>query len=121
MPVEPEKTKRLLSPLDRAAELLFGAILAITFTCSMSVGSSHQVEMTELLVGVIGCNLAWGFVDGIMYVIETLARRNRNRVLFHELRISPNSEDARKILSDALPPIIATNVTQAELEAIRKK
>lgn len=120
-PEKPPQSRSILNPLDRAAELLFGVILAVTFTCSMSVGSSHQVEISELLVGVIGCNLAWGFVDGIMYIVETMARKNRNRVLFHSMRISSSSEEARNILVDAMPPILAEAIDEKELELIRQK
>jgi VIT1/CCC1 family predicted Fe2+/Mn2+ transporter len=115
-----KQPKALLNPMDRAAELLFGVIMAVTFTCSISVGSSHQVEMTELLIGTIGCNLAWGFVDAIMYLVETMARRNRNRIMFHAMRIS-NSEEARKIVSDALPAIVTEAIDDRDLELIRKK
>jgi VIT1/CCC1 family predicted Fe2+/Mn2+ transporter len=106
--------------MDRAAELLFGVIMAVTFTCSMSVGSSHQVEISELLIGTIGCNLAWGFVDAIMYLFETLARRSRNRIMFHSMRMS-NADEARRIVADSLPAVVAEAIDQQELELIRKR
>jgi VIT1/CCC1 family predicted Fe2+/Mn2+ transporter len=120
MTITIKQQKALLNPLDRAAEILFGVIMATTFTCSMSVGSSHQVEMSELLIGTIGCNLAWGFVDAIMYLVETMAHRNRNRVMFHAMRIA-NSEEARKIVSEALPQVVAEAIDEKELELIRQK
>ena len=120
MSISTKPPKALLNPMDRAAEILFGVIMAITFTCSMSVGSSHQVEMSELLIGTIGCNLAWGFVDAIMYLVEKMARINRSRVMFHSMRIS-NSEEARKIVSDALPQVVAEAIDEKEIELIRQK
>jgi hypothetical protein len=115
-----KRPKAILNPMDRAAELLFGVIMAVTFTCSISVGSSHQVEMSELLIGTIGCNLAWGFVDAIMNLVETLARRHKGRVMFHSMRVS-NPEQARKIVSDVLPTLVADAIDDKELELIRKR
>ena len=64
-----DSTKSLLNPLDRAAEILFGLIMALTFTCSISIANTHTTEVRQLLIAAIGCNLAWGLVDATMYLV----------------------------------------------------
>ena len=55
-------SKSLLNPLDRAAEILFGLIMALTFTCSIGIVTKGNAQIRKLLVGAIGCNMAWGLV-----------------------------------------------------------
>jgi VIT1/CCC1 family predicted Fe2+/Mn2+ transporter len=71
---------RVLDPLERASEILFGVIMVLTFTGSISVAEGGAAETRELLIGAIACNLAWGIVDGVMYVLATLTERARARM-----------------------------------------
>jgi VIT1/CCC1 family predicted Fe2+/Mn2+ transporter len=115
------KSKWLLNPMDRAAEILFGLIMALSFTCSISIFNTHRAEIRQLLVGAIGCNLAWGIVDATMYLIGVLAQKNRNKILFDFIQNSSETDKARKYISDALPPVVASVIETEELEKIRKK
>lgn len=71
------KSQGLLNPMDRAEEILFGLIVALSFTCSISIANSHRTEIKQLLVGAIGCNLAWGLVkeNNFFYMYSELAIR----------------------------------------------
>ena len=51
---------RVLDRLDRTSEVLFGLIMVLTFTGSISVADSGQGQIREILVGALGCNFAWG-------------------------------------------------------------
>ena len=112
--------KLLLNPMDRAAEILYGLIMALTFTCSISIANARQTEIRQLLFGALGCNLAWGLVDAVMYLIGVLARRNRNKIIFEAVRHSEKSK-ARKHIADALPPVITSVMETEGLEQIRNK
>jgi hypothetical protein len=116
-----ESTRTLLNPLDRAAEILFGLIMALTFTCSISVANSRGTETRHLLIAAIGCNLAWGLVDATMYLVGIMARRSRNYEIFHAVRNSPDSRRAGKFISDSLPPIVASVIESNEMEQIRSR
>ena len=72
-----EKRRRVLEPTERFSEILFGLIMVLTFTGSLSAASSGREEVRTMLIGAIGCNLAWGIVDAIMYVMNSLAERGR--------------------------------------------
>ena len=53
--------ERPLDPMERISEVLFALIMALTFTCSFSVAEAGREEVRAMLVGALGCNLAWGY------------------------------------------------------------
>ena len=67
----------ILSPIDRLSEIIFGTIMALTFTGTLSIATAGREDVREMLVGAIGCNIAWGIVDGVMFVIAGLLLRKR--------------------------------------------
>ena len=75
-PAKPTERERILDPVERLSEILFGLIMAMTFTGSIHAAAEHD-EIRELLVGAIGCNIAWGIVDAVMYLMNTLVERGR--------------------------------------------
>ncbi len=74
-----------------------------------------------MLVGAIGCNLAWGIVDAIMYVMNSLAGRGRNLLAFRALRDAASPAQARTVLTGALPPVVAQVMAEEELDAMRRR
>ena len=69
--------RRILDPVDRFGEALFGLIMVLTFTCTLSVAESGREGVRLMLVAALGCNVAWGLVDAVQYVITVLVRRAR--------------------------------------------
>ena len=67
----------ILSPIDRLSEIIFGTIMALTFTGTLSIATAGREDVREMLVGAIGCNIAWGIVDGVMFVIAGLLLRKK--------------------------------------------
>ena len=114
-------SKWLLNPLDRAAEILFGLIMVLTFTCSISVANAHLIDVSRLLAVAVGCNIAWGLVDASMHLIQVLAQRNRNKAIFEHVRNLGQTEEARKHIAGALPPLIASVVGNETLDQIKEK
>ena len=112
--------KRLLTPTERAAEILFGLIMALTFTCSISVANVRQLEIRQLLIAAVGCNMAWGLVDAIMYLVGVLAQKSRSKTILDAIQRS-EKEKANKYIADVLPPIVSSVMQPEELERIRIK
>ena len=54
----------VLSPIERVSEVLFGLIMVLTFTGSLSAAESGRAEVRTMLIGALGCNIAWGLIDG---------------------------------------------------------
>jgi len=49
---------RVLDPMERISETLFGLIMALTFICSLGVATTGNVKVQTMLIGALGCNLA---------------------------------------------------------------
>jgi VIT1/CCC1 family predicted Fe2+/Mn2+ transporter len=113
-----EPRKRVLDPIERASEVLFGLIMVLTFTGSLSAATAGHSEVKEMLVGALGCNFAWGIVDSIMYLMSTLSGRSRNYAMARRARAA-KPERAHELIREALPPAIAKDLSAAELETIR--
>jgi VIT1/CCC1 family predicted Fe2+/Mn2+ transporter len=82
--------------------------MALTFTCSISVATSGQQEVREMLIGALGCNLAWGIVDGAMYVITSMVQRARELGLILAVRSVDDATAARLVqsrMSEALAAV----------------
>jgi len=109
--------KRLLDPIDRMAEVLCGLIMVMTFTLAMK----HEGwTVHEVLLYALGCNLAWGIIDGSLYVIGCLGERGRNLRALRAIRTGKPEEGYRAI-REHLPPLIANILTSADYERLRRE
>jgi hypothetical protein len=117
----PSSDKRLLNPIERISEILFGLIMALTFTCSISVMNSDRGEAREMLVGAIGCNIAWGLVDAVMFLMMVMTEKGRGFMIFNFIRRSGRAEEAQAHIAASIPPVISGVMQRQELEEIRKR
>jgi len=111
--------KRVLEPHERIAEVLFGLIMVLTFTGSLSVAEAGRDDIRAMLVGALGCNIAWGIIDGVLYLMGCLADRGRSLATYRELRQTTDSIKAHQLIANSLPPLVASILEPAELESIR--
>jgi hypothetical protein len=114
-------SRRVLEPAERIAEVLFGLIMVLTFTGSLSVADSNSNDVRGMLVGALGCNLAWGVIDGLFYLMGCLAEKGRNLATYKAVFASTTPEEGRALIADALPPVIASLLQPAELESLRER
>ena len=112
--------ERLLDPVARMSEVLFGLIMVLTFTGTLDVASAGNEDVRTLLIGTIGCNFAWGVVDAVMYLISELTERGRNLVTVRAVQAAATPEQAHQVISDALPPVVASIMTANEVETLRR-
>lgn len=115
-----EERERLLDPVDRISEILFGLIMAVTIVASMSVATAGRDEVRTVLVGALGCNLAWGLVDALMYLLRTLTERTRNVALANRV-LAADPSAARGIIEAALPPHVMSMAGGDEIEGMRRR
>ena len=111
------KSGRVLDPVERLSEILFGLIMALTFTGSIEAAGALRDEIRPVLVGAIGCNIAWGIVDAVMYLMTSVVARNRALRALRELRRTP--EKSAAILSDVLPEKIGAAMSPHDFESVR--
>jgi len=122
MPEQITKERRaVLDPVERNSELLFGLIMVLTFTGSLSAATAGREEISTMLFGAIGCNFAWGIVDAFMYLINTITERGHGILKLRAVRAAKKPEAAQRIIVDALPKPVASVLQQGEIETIRQR
>jgi hypothetical protein len=109
----------VLNPVDRVSEVLFGLFMALTFVGAISVAESGRAEVRSLLAAALGCNLAWGLVDAVMYLVRTITDRGRAITLLHSVRAAADAGTGRRLIGDSLSRTAAGLVSETEIEAIR--
>jgi len=60
--IDMKAPKRVLEPNERISEVLFGLIMVLTFTGALSVAEAGREDIRVMLIGALGCNLAWGII-----------------------------------------------------------
>src|SRR6188474_3767072 len=117
MPDDPVKsTRQVLDPNQRIAEVLFGLIMVLTFTGSLSVAGADRAEVRTMLIGALGCNLAWGVIDAVLYLMGSLSEKGTGLLTFRAVRQATDPSQAHRLIADALPAVVASVLQPAELE-----
>jgi len=111
----------ILSPLERYSEILFGLIMALSFTCSLSIAEAGRAEVRTMLFAALGCNTAWGVVDAIMYLLATLTERGRGLVLLRRFEAARDPDAANAIVRDALPVVLVDALQPADVDTLRTR
>jgi VIT1/CCC1 family predicted Fe2+/Mn2+ transporter len=109
----------MLNPVDRVSEMLFGLFMALTFVGAVSVAEAGREEIRTMFTTALGCNLAWGLADAVMYLVRTVTDRGRSLTLVRSVRATASAEGGRKLIESSLSRVTAGLVSETEIEAIR--
>ena len=115
------RSTRVLDPTERTAEVLFGLIMVLTFTGSLSVAQAGREDVRAMLIGAIGCNLAWGVIDAVLYLMACLGEQGHSLLVYRAVRGARDPERGRHLIADALPPVVASVLDRAALEEMRQR
>ncbi|ULQ57156.1 VIT1/CCC1 transporter family protein [Flavihumibacter rivuli] len=108
----------LLDPVSRTSEIIFGLIMVLTFTCSISAATAMKDDIRTTLWAALGCNVAWGIVDGFMYLMALLIERGDTITAVRTVLQSQDKGEREQVIRDYLPPAIETIIQPGELESI---
>jgi VIT1/CCC1 family predicted Fe2+/Mn2+ transporter len=120
-PVSAKLPDRILDPMDRISEVLFGLIMALSFTLTFAVATADNMAVRTMLLAALGCNLAWGIIDGGVYLLARLNQQGRAVLRWRAARDAPDAGTAQRVIADAMPPLLASVVEPAQLETMRQK
>ena len=109
------KKSAVLNPVERIAEVLFGLIMVLTFTGAISIANDTGEDVRELLWAALGCNIAWGLVDAIMYLMDIAVERGHSIKVIKKIKTAENGIKASALLKDEIQPGIAGLMTDKEL------
>src|SRR5215470_1644836 len=115
------RSLRVLDPMERISEILFGLIMVLTATGAVSVVTADRAQIRTMLIAALGCNLAWGIIDAGMYLMACLHERGRGILALCAVRATADAAAARRVIADALPSPVAAVVSPEELDAIGQR
>ncbi len=115
-------TGAVLGTVERVSEMCFGLFMALTFVGAVSAATSGQEEKAAMTMfyTALGCNLAWGLVDAVMFLVRTLTDRGKRLTIAMHVRAAPDEASAERVLRAELPPMVAKLIGDDELKAMRK-
>jgi hypothetical protein len=96
---------RYLDPASRLGEILFGLIMVLTITLAAGLTvTDDQAGARELLAAAIGCNIAWGIIDAVMYLMNCVTVRTGKIRLIEAVRRAPNTTAALELIGSEIEP-----------------
>jgi VIT family protein len=114
-------SRRLLDPIERISETLFGLIMVLTATGTLSVVAADRAATGTMIFAALGCNLAWGIIDGGLYLMGRLVDRARHLLTYRAARDAADAETAGQAIADVLPSFVAEHVSAEQVETIRQQ
>ena len=98
-----------LKPNESLAEVVAGLIMVLSFTLAASVASGGgQDGARAALIGAIGCNVAWGIIDAVFYLMDSAFDRNRLIRVGHAVASAPDEAAALATIRGELDPYLAS-------------
>jgi VIT family len=119
MPHDPKRSsKRVLEPIERISEFLFGVIMVLIATCTFRVMGADRGNVRTMLVEALGCNIAWGIIDAFFFLLACLGARGQGTIILRRLRKASDPDKARQLIGSALPPLIESVITPQQFESL---
>ncbi|HVM82253.1 MAG TPA: VIT family protein [Candidatus Binatia bacterium] len=92
---------RFMDPGDALGEILFGIIMSLTFTVGARFFlAKGEFDRNELIVGALGCNIAWGVIDAVLYVLGSTFFRSQRAHFYRALRNAPDEKSALAMVEE---------------------
>jgi len=112
---------RVLNPIERFSEIVFALIMVLSFTCAIGVAEIGREDVHAMLIGAIGCNLAWGIIDAVFYLIVCLAEAGRYSNFVRRAQRATDSSEIRRGIEDTLPPGVSEVLGPEDVERIHDR
>jgi VIT1/CCC1 family predicted Fe2+/Mn2+ transporter len=121
MPGKGRTASDVLDPVDRASEAIFGTLMTLSVTGSLSVATAGREDLRTMMLTALGCNFAWGLCDAVMYLVGATTEKYHRFTLLRSVRDSTDLRAAHRMIADALPEELAGAADEDALEAVRKR
>jgi hypothetical protein len=105
---------RLLDPIDRLSETIFSVLILLTFTLAyriFNLGTDPYEPippnyLLELVLAALGATVAWGFIDGVIYVLLTVFERGEKHRFLARLQAAASEEEQVAAIADELDYVL---------------
>jgi VIT1/CCC1 family predicted Fe2+/Mn2+ transporter len=109
------RVRGVLDPTDALTEELFGVVMALTITLGAGLIIEEGEQSTRhLLFGILGCNMAWGMIDGSMYLLGCMLERSARARLLLSIQGAVDNASARAVIARELDPRLAALTSPEE-------
>ena len=111
---------RYLDPASSLGEIMFGLIMTLTFTlgAGIIIEDEGREGARELLIALIGCNIAWGVIDAAMYLMTELFTRGKRRRVAQAVRSAPDERAGVAVVEKELSELLEDVGDDAERQAL---
>jgi VIT1/CCC1 family predicted Fe2+/Mn2+ transporter len=94
----------IIDPGDALGEVLFGLIMALTLTVgSRLVFEKEGLNAPDLVAATIGCNVAWGIIDAVLFFLGTTFYKSRRLRLFRQIKAAGSESAALVVIANEFP------------------
>ena len=109
---------RYLDPASRLGEILFGLVMVLTITLSAGITMDEgRAGVRQLLAAAIGCNIAWGIIDAVMYMMNCVTVRSQKMRLVTAIQQAESPEIALTLIEEGIDPELQELLHPNEAEA----
>lgn len=90
---------RHLDPAESLGEILFGLIMVLTVTIGARLLTQRDaLDGHDIVVAAVGCNIAWGIIDAVLFVLATLYQRSQRMRLVRAVQGAPSRAEALALI-----------------------
>lgn len=113
---------RYLDPGDSLSEILFGLIMTLTFTLGAGIFVREDPDAArELLIATVGCNVAWGIIDALMYLAGQRFERGRRARLVDAIRAEASEEKAARRVAGEFDELLERVTEESDRASLCRK
>src|ERR1043166_7859477 len=113
---------RFTDPAERLTEVLFGLIMVLTCTLGAALTVEEGREATrEMLLGALGCNVAWGLINAVIFLMDALFERGRTQRLVASVRSARNEDHAFELIEGELEPALEGIASKEERDRVYRE
>ena len=111
---------RYVDPATSLTEVLCGLITTLTFTlgAGIIIQDEGREGTRQLLIAVLGCNIAWGIIDGFLVFAATVFNRGRLRRLGQSVRRATDERIGIALVASELDEVLERVTSPAEREEL---
>ena len=110
---------KYFAPENRLAEVICGLIMVLTFTTTTS-STFEGVTPHSLLIAVLGCNLAWGIVDAVTYVLGNLLTRGARARLILAVQQAPDDPKVAAVVAGRVQRTLGDLLSPEQCEQVHR-
>lgn len=110
----------VLDTVERVSEMCFGLFMALTFVGAVFATSDAQDGRT-MFYTALGCNVAWGLVDAVMYLVRTITTRGKLLSIGRAVKAAPDAASGGRAVREGMPPPWNLFAGDGEIESMRAR